>query len=51
MDNHRGGGQRYEIETVSLEVGISVFNSVKIVPVSNFDVVMQRIELKQVLEY
>src|SRR5690606_33805339 len=34
----------HEIETMCIEVGISAFNTVKIVPLNNFDVVMQRIK-------
>jgi hypothetical protein len=33
----------HEIETMCIEVGISAFNTVKIVPLNNFDVVMKRI--------
>lgn len=34
----------HEIETMCIEAGISAFNTVKIVPLNNFDVVMQRIK-------
>jgi uncharacterized protein with GYD domain len=34
----------HEIETMCIEVGISAFNTVKIVPLNNFDVVMERIK-------
>jgi hypothetical protein len=33
----------HEIETMCIEAGISAFNTVKIVPLNNFDVVMKRI--------
>jgi len=33
----------HEIETMCIEAGISAFNTVKIVPLSNFDVVMNKI--------
>jgi uncharacterized protein with GYD domain len=33
----------HEIETMCIEVGISAFNTVKIVPLSNFDVVMKKV--------
>ena len=33
----------HEIETMCIEVGISGFNTVKIVPLNNFDAVMKRI--------
>lgn len=34
----------HEIETMCIEAGISAFNTVKIVPLNNFDVVMKRIK-------
>ena len=34
----------HDIETVCIEAGISAFNTVKIVPLNNFDVVMKRIK-------
>ena len=34
----------HEIETMCIEVGISAFNTVKIVPLSNFDAVMKKIK-------
>lgn len=34
----------HEIETMCIDSGISAFNTVKIVPLSNFDVVMKRIK-------
>lgn len=34
----------HEIETMCIEAGISAFNTVKIVPLSNFDDVMKRIK-------
>jgi uncharacterized protein with GYD domain len=34
----------HEIETMCIDVGISAFNTVKIVPLNNFDVVMERIQ-------
>lgn len=34
----------HEIETMCIESGISAFNTVKIVPLNNFDVVMKRIK-------
>lgn len=33
----------HEIETMCIEAGISAFNTVKIVPLNNFDAVMKRI--------
>ena len=33
----------HEIEAMCIEAGISAFNTVKIVPLSNFDVVMDKI--------
>jgi hypothetical protein len=33
----------HDIETMCIEAGISAFNTVKIVPLNNFDVVMKRI--------
>ncbi|HKZ61263.1 MAG TPA: hypothetical protein VJZ68_02440 [Nitrososphaera sp.] len=33
----------HEIETMCIEAGISAFNTVKIVPLNNFDEVMKRI--------
>lgn len=33
----------HEIETMCIEAGISAFNTVKIVPLNNFDTVMKRI--------
>ena len=33
----------HEIEAMCIEAGISAFNTVKIVPLSNFDVVMNKI--------
>lgn len=33
----------HDIETLCIEAGISAFNTVKIVPLNNFDVVMKRI--------
>ncbi|HXV46274.1 MAG TPA: hypothetical protein VD736_06345 [Nitrososphaera sp.] len=37
----------HEIEAMCIEAGISAFNTVKIVPLSNFDVVMQKIKGSQ----
>jgi len=34
----------HDIETMCIEAGISAFNTVKIVPLNNFDVVMKRIK-------
>ena len=34
----------HDIETLCIEAGISAFNTVKIVPLNNFDVVMKRIK-------
>jgi len=34
----------HEIEAMCIEAGISAFNTVKIVPLSNFDVVMNKIK-------
>jgi uncharacterized protein with GYD domain len=34
----------HAIETMCIEAGISAFNTVKIVPLNNFDVVMKRIK-------
>ena len=34
----------HEIETMCIDAGISAFNTVKIVPLNNFDVVMERIK-------
>ncbi|HEU4604631.1 MAG TPA: hypothetical protein VFS46_00160 [Nitrososphaera sp.] len=34
----------HEIETMCIDAGISAFNTVKIVPLSNFEVVMKRIK-------
>lgn len=34
----------HEIETMCIEVGISAFSTVKIVPLSNFDAVMKKIK-------
>jgi uncharacterized protein with GYD domain len=34
----------HEIENMCIEAGISAFNTVKIVPLNNFDVVMKRIK-------
>jgi hypothetical protein len=36
----------HDIETMCIEAGISAFNTVKIVPLNNFDVVMKRIKSK-----
>lgn len=33
----------HELESMCIEAGISAFNTVKIVPLNNFDVVMERI--------
>jgi hypothetical protein len=33
----------HEIEAMCIEAGISAFNTVKIVPLSNFDIVMKKI--------
>ena len=33
----------HELESMCIEAGISAFNTVKIVPLNNFDVVMKRI--------
>jgi hypothetical protein len=33
----------HELESLCIEAGISAFNTIKIVPLNNFDVVMQRI--------
>jgi hypothetical protein len=33
----------HDIETMCIDAGISAFNTVKIVPLNNFDVVMKRI--------
>jgi hypothetical protein len=33
----------HEIETMCIEAGISAFNTVKIVPLSNFDTVMKKV--------
>ncbi len=37
----------HEIESMCIEVGISAFNTVKIVPLSNFDVVMKKVKESQ----
>lgn len=34
----------HEIEAMCIEAGISAFNTVKIVPLSNFDVVMKKVK-------
>ena len=34
----------HDIETMCIDAGISAFNTVKIVPLNNFDVVMKRIK-------
>jgi hypothetical protein len=34
----------HDIETMCIEAGISAFNTVKIVPLNNFDIVMKRIK-------
>ena len=34
----------HDIETMCIDAGISAFNTVKIVPLSNFDAVMKRIK-------
>ena len=34
----------HDIETMCIDAGISAFNTVKIVPLSNFDVVMKRVK-------
>ena len=34
----------HDIETLCIEAGISAFNTVKIVPLNNFDVVMKKIK-------
>ena len=34
----------HDIEALCIEAGISAFNTVKIVPLNNFDVVMKRIK-------
>jgi hypothetical protein len=34
----------HDIETMCIEAGISAFNTVKIVPLNNFDVAMKRIK-------
>ena len=34
----------HDIETMCIDAGISAFNTVKIVPLNNFDVVMNRIK-------
>ena len=34
----------HEIETMCIEAGISAFNTVKIVPLSNFDAVVKRVK-------
>jgi len=34
----------HDIETMCIEAGISAFNTVKIVPLNNFDVVMRRVK-------
>jgi hypothetical protein len=34
----------HDIETMCIEAGISAFNTVKIVPLNNFDVVMKKIK-------
>jgi hypothetical protein len=38
----------HDIETMCIEAGISAFNTVKIVPLNNFDVVMKRIKGTQI---
>ena len=34
----------HDIESLCIEAGISAYNTVKIVPLNNFDVVMERIK-------
>jgi len=37
-------GSAHDIESLCIDVGISAFNTIKIVPLNNFDVVMKRIK-------
>ena len=37
-------GSAHDIENLCIEAGISAFNTVKIVPLNNFEVVMKRIK-------